>query len=86
MKFFVIEDASNTPIDCVFTKEEAIKILNDSSYFGVLGFYSIAEIGCSVNKETVRALLSGQGGYANYIHRVYYESPIPVESEEASVA
>jgi len=86
MKFFVIEDASNSPIDCVFTKEEAMKILDDSSYFGVLGFYSIAEIGCSVNKETVRALLSGQGGYAQYIHRVYYNSPIPVESKEPCVA
>jgi hypothetical protein len=73
MKFFVIEDFEGKTIDCFLSEAKAIEFLETDSYFGELGFNSIVEIECPVNSETIRALLSGQGGYATSIRRMQLE-------------
>jgi len=58
MFYQVVGDSSGV-IDCFLKKSEAIREFNRAKE----GCYIVA-IECEVNSETIRALLSGQGGYA----------------------
>ena len=69
MKFFIIENSQGEVIDCAYSLKDA-KV---KAAVHDLRKWSVTEIDCRVNKETVRRLLGGLGGYArgDFINREF---------------
>jgi hypothetical protein len=81
MKFFIIENSQGEVIDCAYSLKDA-KV---KAAVHDLRKWSVSEIDCRVNKETVRRLIGGLGGYScgdtkwrNFdgLTEVQYERPI----------
>lgn len=61
MKFYVLQDANGTTVDCQLT----IQRCRDAAEAQALHEYEIHLVDVDVSAESMRKMLAGQGGYAN---------------------